>query len=211
VLLRAGVAISVLFALNFVACIPVPAKWFDKIQQPNMAPRLHYQGFSFARPPNHLWYFRQSEQSLSEVILRRDFWAPSKTHTFIAHVHIGLLDQEPMSHEHFGILARFPEQEGPYPIRSISYEQSLTTQQGQWCVRFESQNVAIGPPAVPDSELAILFRGYRCVHPAWPLRTLDFFYSERGLEAELQPKLYEEGQLFLNGVRIDIEYDVPAV
>jgi hypothetical protein len=204
-------AISALLVLNLVACIPVPAKWFDKIQRANMAPRLHYQGFSFVRPPNHLWYFLQSEQSLSAVILRRDFWAPSETHSFLVQVHVGGIDQEPTSHQHFAELARFPEQDAPYSIRSVSYEQSLTTRQSQWCVRFESKNVAVGPPVAPNSELSLLFHGYRCLHLAWPKSTLDFFHSERGREEELQRKLHEEGEMFLDGVRIDVEYDTPAV
>jgi len=53
-------------------------------------------------------------------------------------------------------------------------------------------------------------RGYRCLHPAFPKTTLDFFYSERGPPEELDPKLYEEGEQILDGVRIDIAPGTPA-
>jgi hypothetical protein len=53
--------------------------------------------------------------------------------------------------------------------------------------------------------------GYRCLHPAWPKVTVDFFHSERGLPGELDSKLTEEGEAFLKGVRIDIPPNTPAV
>jgi hypothetical protein len=56
----------------------------------------------------------------------------------------------------------------------------------------------------------MILHGYRCLHPAWPERTLDFYYSERGLPSELDPKLSSEGETFLEGVRIDIAPGTPA-
>jgi hypothetical protein len=57
----------------------------------------------------------------------------------------------------------------------------------------------------------MIVRGYRCLHPAWPKTTLDFFYSERGLPDEIDPMLSKEGEEFLDGVRIDIAPNTPAV
>jgi hypothetical protein len=198
----------VVVLLSAAACVPYT--WFDKVQYDNMAARLEYQGFSFERPPNRLWYFLQSEQSYTSVTLRRDFWIPSDTHTFYALVAIGGIDRQPESHEDFAELARSEEQKADYPIEKESYEQHLTTRQNQWCIRFDSSYKVTGHPKVPDRELRMILHGYRCLHPAWPERTLDFYYSERGLPSELDPKLSSEGETFLEGVRIDIAPGTPA-
>jgi len=100
-----------------------------------MARRLEYQGFSFDRPPNRHWYFRQSEQSHSSVTLRRDFSVPNDTHTFYAVVEIGGIDAQPSSHEEFAKLARSEKQNADYEIKTESYEQRLVTRQNQWCIR----------------------------------------------------------------------------
>jgi hypothetical protein len=57
----------------------------------------------------------------------------------------------------------------------------------------------------------MILRGFRCLHRAWLKVTLDFFYSERGLADEIDPKLWEEGEEFLRGVRIDVAPGTPAV
>jgi hypothetical protein len=197
----------VLLATFMVGC--VSAMWFDKIRYDNMAPRLAYQGFSFDRPPNRNWYLRQSEQSHTDVTLRRDFWSPSETHTFYARVSLGGIERQPTTQEEFAELARFG-QKAPYEVRTLSYEQHLTTWQNHWCIRFDSVYSVRGAPQAPDRDLTLTLRGYRCLHPAWPKTTLDFAYSERGLPDEIDPKLSEEGEIFLKGVRIDIAPDTPA-
>jgi hypothetical protein len=200
--------ICVLLATVTASC--APAAWFDKIRYDNMAPRLAYQGFSFDRPPNRNWYFLQSEQSHTDVTLRRDFLSPSETHTFYAEVSLGGIERQPKTHEEFAELARSKGQKAPYQVRTVSYEQHLTTWQNQWCIRVESVDSVRGAPQAPDRDLTLILRGYRCLHPAWPKATLDFFYSERGLPDEIDPKLSEEGEDFLKGVRIDIAPNTPA-
>jgi hypothetical protein len=203
------IRIAILLVLfSAIACVPYT--WFDEVRYDNMAPRLEYQGFSFERPPNRQWYFRQSEQTHTSVTLRRDFWVPSDTHTFYAVVEIGEIDRQPASHEEFAELARSEKQNADYEIRTEFYEQRLTTRQNQWCIRFESSYKIPAHPEVPDRELRMILRGYRCLHPAWPERTLNFFYSERGLPDELDPKLSAEGETFLEGVRIDVAPGTPA-
>jgi hypothetical protein len=186
------------------------AAFLDKVPQPSMAPRLAYQGFSFNRPSSWDWYLLRSEEHYTDVTLRRDFWVPSKTHTFCARVSLGGIERQPETHEDFAELARSTKQNAPYEIRTVSYEQQLTTRQNQWCIRFESTYVVLGAPPAPNSELTMILRGYRCLHPAWPKTTLDFFYSERGLPNEIDAKLSSEGEEFLNGVRIDIAPNTPA-
>lgn len=183
---------------------------FDKIGYFDMAPRLEYQGFSFERPPNANWYLLQSEGSHTDVTLRRELQGTSQTHTFYASVSLGGIERRPRDHDDFAELARSRGQQAPYEVRTISYEQRLVTRQNQWCIRFDSSHIARGSPRAPQGELTMILRGYRCLHPAWPTTTLDFFYSERGLPHELDPMLLEEGETFLNGVRIDVAPHTPA-
>jgi len=187
------------------------ATLFDKVRQPDMAPRLNYQGFSFNRPTSWDWYMLRSEENPTEVTLRRDFWIPSKTHTFYARVSLGRIERQPETHEEFAELARSTGQKAFYELRTVSYEQRPTTRQNQWCIRMESSHVVLGAPSAPDQKLKMIVRGYRCLHPAWPKATLDFFYSERGLADEIDTKLSDEGEQFLDGVRIDIGPNPPAI
>ena len=173
-------------------------------------PRLKYQGFSFQRPPNHHWYFLQSEQSHTSAILRRKSWMASPTHSFFAVVEIGGIARQPTSHEDFAELARSEEQRASYKVKKELYEQKLTMRQNQWCIRFDSSYKIEEHPEFLNHELFMIQRGYRCLHPAWPKRTLDFFYSDRGLPSEIDSKLSSEGETFLDGVQIDIAPDTPA-
>jgi hypothetical protein len=201
-------SLSVLLATVFVGCVPY--HWFDKVGYYNMAPRLEYQGFSFERPPNRHWYMLQSEESYTDVTLRREFFPPSDTHTFYARVSLGGIDKEPETHSEFAELALVPPQKADYEIRDLSYEQQLTTRQDQWCIRFDSSHIVIGAPPAPEKELTMTLGGYRCLHPGWPMTTLDFYFSERGLPDELDPELSEEGEIFLEGVHIDTLPITPA-
>ena len=194
-------------ALLFVAGC---AALFDKVRQPDMAPRLSYQGFSFDRPSSWDWYLLRSDESHTNVTLRRDFWSRSQTHTFYASVSLGHLEKQPASHEELAELARSTGQKAPYETRTVSYEQQLTTRQNQWCIRIDSSYLVVGAPVSPKDDLTLIVRGYRCLHPAWPQTTLDFYYSERGLPAEIDPDLSVEGEEFLDGVRIDVAPNTPA-
>jgi hypothetical protein len=183
---------------------------FDRINSFNMAPRMEYQGFSFDRPANPRWYLLQSQETYTDVTLWCDSADGSKTHTFYARVALGGLERQPETHEEFAELARSKGQQAPYEVKPIAYDQKLTTRQNQWCIRVEASDLVLGAPVAPDRELTMVTRGYRCLHPAWPKTTLDFFYSERGLANEIDPELSEEGEAFLDGVRIDVAPKTPA-
>ncbi len=200
--------IVVMVAASLAGC--VPATWFNRIDSLHMAPRLEYQGFSFDRPPSILWYLLQDEQSHTDATLRREIFPPSDTHTFYAMVAIGGIERQPETHEEFAELARSKGQQAPYQITTVSYEQTLATRQNQWCIRVEGVYSVMGAPLAPERELTMITRGYRCLHPAEPKATLDFFYSERGLPDELDSDLAQEGETFLKGVRIDVAPNTPA-
>lgn len=182
----------------------------DRISYREMATRLEYQGFSFDRPPNNNWYILRSEEEYASVRVHRDLTPPRPTHTFYAAVAIGGVERQPTSQAEFAELARSKGRTAPYEISEISYHQEPTTKQGQWCIRVESVDAVRGAPVAPRQTLTMVIRGFRCLHPAFPKATLDFFYSERGLPEELDAKLYEEGEAFLRGVRIDVAPGTPA-
>ena len=180
----------------------------ERITHFEMASRLEYQGFSFDRPPHSKWYMLRSEQTHTDVTLRRE--TSSDTHSFYAIVALAKLDREPNSHEDFVDLAGSKGQKAPYPTRNEQVQNSPVLIQNQWCVRVDSTSVQVGAPVAPNQELRLVVRGFRCLHPAWPQTTLDFFYSERGVEDEFDPSLSDEGETFLKGVRIDVAPGTPA-
>ena len=182
----------------------------DRISYREMAPRLEYQGFSFDRPANSNWYILRSEEQYTSVRIHRDLTPTSPTHTFYTAVAIGGVERQPTSHAEFAELARSKGRTAPYQISEISYHQELTTKQGQWCIRVESVDAVRGAPVAPQQTLTMVIRGFRCLHPAFPTATLDFFYSERGLPEELDPNLYEEGEAILRSVRIDVAPNTAA-
>ena len=93
----------VLLVLAFIAGC---AALFDEVRQPDMAPRLTYQGFSFDRPSSWDWYLLRSEEDYTDVTIRRHFWLPSETHTFYARVSLGGIARQPQSHEEFAESSR---------------------------------------------------------------------------------------------------------
>jgi hypothetical protein len=193
-----------------LGCVSATPSRSDKIEYFDMAPRMAYQGFSFDRPAGTHWYLLESEQSQASATLRRETFSVTGTHTFYASVELGSIEQQPESHERFAELARVEQQQTSYGVETVSYAQDLALWQGQWCIRFESSHLVTGAPASPERPLTMILRGYRCLHPAWPKVTLDFFYSERGLPDQIEPKLSEEGEAFLESVRIDVTPDTPA-
>lgn len=197
-----------LLAVFAIGC--APGTMFDRVGSFEMLPRLEYQGFSFDRPANPRWYLLRSEESHTNVILRRDLESPSPTHTFYASVGLGGIERQPATHQEFAELARSKGQQAAYEVRTVEYVQELTSRQNQWCIRVEASYVVVGAPSAPTQELSLILRGYRCLHPAWPKTTLDFFYSERGFAHEIDPALSEEGEGFLRGVRIDVAPSTPA-
>lgn len=170
----------------------------DRLNQPQMAPRMEYQGFSFARPDSPRWFILNSEAHDSDVTLRWDLHSP--THTFYARVALGNLERQPKSHEEFAELARATAKE-PDVVRELTRGESLVEVQGQWCIRTDTVDAV--QPATGAAQLRVAVHGYRCLHPSLPQRTLEWFYSEQGLPSEFSAILAEDGEKFLRGVRMD--------
>jgi hypothetical protein len=191
-----------LVALLAALCGCVSAS--DRVDYFHMEPRLRYPSFSFDRPPGPLWYLRRSEQSQDRATLRRDIPKGSRTHSFFAYIALGRLAAQPASPEEFAKLADPPKQRAPYQTREVARHVEPATKQGQWCIRYETEDSVLGAPVAPETELVLTLRGFRCLHPAFPDAVLTFYYSERGTRDELDPELSEEGEKFLGGVRFEV-------
>ncbi|MGH7786560.1 MAG: hypothetical protein ACRERC_06810 [Candidatus Binatia bacterium] len=198
------------FFLILLALVPGGCALLNRVPYSGMSPRLAYQGFSFERPPNSHWYLLRNEESHTDVTLRRE--TDSKTHSLYARVALASIARQPESHEDFAALLEAEDEprRATYEVRELSDEQSRATIQNQWCIRFDRLAVVSGAPVAPNDELRLIVRGYRCLHPAFPKTTLDFFYSERGLPSEFNSTRSEEGETFLRGVRIDVAPGTPA-
>jgi hypothetical protein len=166
-----------------------------------MMPVMGFRGFSVEKPSNILWYIRRGEQSPSQVIFRRP--TGSDTHTVYVQVALGGLERCPTSHEDFAELARSQGQFAPYEVEETRRDHEMVTIQNQWCIRIETDAITRGAPNSPDQELALVIRGYRCLHPSWRRTTVDFFYSERGLPEEIEESYQAQGESILGGVRMD--------
>lgn len=193
--------VAILFPFLLAGCAATPSR----ISYDEMAPRLSYQGFSFLKPASTGWFIVRDEEQPADVTLRRDLG--SSTHTFYARVSLGALDRQPETAREFAKLARI-KQTAPYPIRELSNAEQTVEIQGQWCIR--TDNVSAVRTSADGPELRMVVTSYRCLHPAFPQVTLDFFYSERGLPSEISPALAADGEQFLRGVRIDMTPEIPA-
>ena len=166
----------------------------------------------FIRPSTELELVHASQRGGAHEGAASPKYRPASiTHTFYVAVAIGGIEREPTSHEDFANLARLTGQQASYEVNQISYTQKSVLKQGQWCIRVESLDSVRGAPVEPTAELRMVIKGCRCLHPAFPKTTVDFFFSERGRKDELRPDLYEEAEVFLRGVRIDVAPDTPAV
>lgn len=167
-----------------------------------MAPRLHYVGFSIARPAGASWFLRTSEQKRDHALLRRDVGA--LFHSFFFEVQMVQLERPPTSHEDFAAAARMDGHLDPRRFEMVAYRQEPVTLQGQWCIRYESTATDRASPIAPGQVLVVVDRGFVCKHPSWPGAVVTMHYSEQALPDGLAPVLYAEGEELLRGTRIEI-------
>jgi hypothetical protein len=169
-----------------------------------LPPRLQYQGFSSARPPNDHWFINRHEQQPGLLLFRRDVVGAS--HSFFFAVQMRGLQREPRSNEDFADLVHQSMVEVTDPERHqvISYGAEPVTHQGQYCLRYTLETIDRRSPVAPGLELNMNFEGLACRHPRWPDVMLDAFYSERGVPQELDPTLAAEGEQLLRGITIEV-------
>jgi hypothetical protein len=175
-----------------------------------LAPRLQYQGFSSARPPNDNWYVNRNEQDHTTLLFRRE--VSGNTHSFFFAVQLNKLEREPRSNEDFAELVRghMVAVTDPQRHEVLSYHSEPEPRQGQFCVRYSLQTLDRKSPVLPGRELSMNFEGLACRHPLWPNAILDAYYSERGVAHELDSTLHSEGEQLLQGLTIEVQPGLPA-
>ena len=183
----------------------------NRLPASRLDPRLQYQGFSAARPPNDSWYMNRNEQTPTSLLFRREVLG--EAHSFFFSVELSALEREPVSDDDFADLVREKMVAVTDPERHevLSYEATPTSRQGQFCVRYQLRTLDRKSPVLPGRELSMNFEGSACRHPLWPHGALDSSYSERGPANLLDPALNSEGEQLLRGITIEIEPGVPAV
>lgn len=189
--LRISLLLLVLLASG---CATVP----ERITCDQMPPRTQREGFSYAKPTSSRWFLLKSEDHPDDVTLRWDLHSPA--HTFFLHVGYGDLERQPVSHEDFARLVK-PRGASAGEGKELTRGEAEVTIDGHWCVRIDSVDVVHPKDLIPELHLAR--HGYRCVHPSFPRRTLDWSYTEEGLPSEFSTILEKDAEAFLAGVRIE--------
>ena len=182
----------------------------NKLPASALTPRLQYQGFSAARPPNNNWFVNRSEQDHTTLLFRRE--VSGEAHSFFFSVQVSALERAPTSDDDFAELVRRHMVAVTDPRRHevLSYEANPVSRQGQFCLRYSLRTIDRNSPVLPGLELHMNFEGIACRHPLWPNAVLDAYYSERGPSDELDPSLRHEGEQLLQGVTIEVQPGVPA-
>jgi hypothetical protein len=200
------VAACLMFALLVASSTRVTASNVDSDVQPttNVESRQQYFGFSVRPPASPGWFVTISEQSPRRATYRHAL--PTTTHTFVASVVIGQLDKS----------VPIDDALVPHGIansdRMQVVENSHRTDESRKtkCIRYAIHIKDNHPPNAPDDVLDLIDLGLVCVHPTIPDSYVRASYSERGLESELDSKLWADLEEFLRGVQIESAPGVPA-
>jgi len=167
--------------------------------------RHQYHGFSVRPPIGSGWFVRVSEQGHDRATYRHTL--TTKTHTFVADVSLMQMDTS-LSTEEALVPHGFANAER-YQVLENSHE--LDHSRKTTCIRYSIRLKDKGAPnAPPGSPLVLIDRGLVCAHPTIPGRAVRASYSERGLEEELDPRLWSDFEEFLGGVQIESAPGIPA-
>lgn len=199
-------AVCLMFALLLCSSAQVTAFNFGGDVQPttHTKRRQQYHGFSVQPPVSPGWFVTISEQSPARATYRHPL--PTKTHTFVASVVFGQLDKS------------MPIEDALVPHglansdRMQVLEDSHQTDESRRtkCIRYTIHIKDNHAPNAPDDVLDLIDRGLVCAHPTIPDSYVRASYSERGLESELDSKLWADFEEFLRGVQIESAPGVPA-
>ena len=166
--------------------------------------RQQYRGFSVHPPMGAGWIVRVSEQSPQQATYRREL--PTKTHTLIAGVGLVQLDKSVPLEE--ALAPRGFEDSQRYEVLENSHEPDHSRR--LTCVTYSIRLKDKQAPNSQGAPLILVDRGLVCAHPTFPGMAVRVSYSERGLESELDPRLWADFQAFLAGVQIESSPGVPA-
>lgn len=173
-----------------------------------MSPRLQFRGFSISRPRHSAWFVRVSEQTHTHAIIRCRL--SGRTHTAFVGVDLRSLVRAAASQEDFAELSRQDQNPDTNRFTIMSYQQRLSSIQGQWAIEFEMTMRDAFAPNSPGKPLIIRDSGYVISHPTFPDSVVRIRYSERGLAEELGPAVEAEGKNIMKGVRLESEPGKPV-
>jgi hypothetical protein len=203
------VRVSNLVLFHLIFLISFSCAGVDRIPAGFMDDRLQYRGFSVARPKNLEWYYNFHEQEHKKALFRKDL--ETSTHTFFAEVELGFLPNEIHSCENFArMFKEFYLVYDEKRFQMIEYKQEITEMQNQCCIAYTVFSVDRDAPNSGGKSLIIRELGFVVIHPTFKKGVVHGWYSERGLESELDPTLIEEGDSFLKGIQIESEPGKPV-
>ena len=198
--------VCLMMALSVCSAGEAPAFTFGGDVQPttHTKRRHQYHGFSVQPPVSPGWFVRISEQIPARATYRHPL--PTKTHTFIASVDFGKLDKSVPIEE-----ALVPHGlANPDRMQVLENSHQIDESRKTKCIRYTIHIKDNHAPNAPEDVLDLIDRGLVCAHPTIPDSYIRASYSERGLESELDPKLWSDFEEFLRGVQIESAPGVPA-
>lgn len=201
--------ISELLLLLMIGSICFSCVGTNRIPAGFMQDRLQYRGFSVARPVNPEWYYNYNEQDHIIALFRKDIESP--THTFYASIELTFLPKEPHSPEEFNRMCKEMHLvDDKKRFKLIKYKHEITERQNQWCINYTESSIDRYAPNSSGTTLIIRSVGFVAIHPTFDKGVVHGYYSERGLESELDPTLIEEGESFLKGIQLESEPGKPV-
>ena len=169
-----------------------------------MEPRLQFNGFSIARPPDNGWLAILEEQTPTKALFRKYLKNESNTHTFFVMVELRKLHNTPKTLDDF---VNFEKEthvfEDTERFKLLDFAPRSGMRQGQWCVYWKESSMDLYPDVVPSVPLSLRVHGFTCLHPSHEQIVVYAQCSERGLEDELDSLLFAEGMAILESVQLE--------
>jgi hypothetical protein len=173
-----------------------------------MSSRLQYRGFSMARPTDSAWFVRVGEQSPAHAIIRCRM--SGQTHTAFVSADLRSLPRAATSEADFAVLCRQDQNPDTNRFAIVSYEQRVTSIQGQWAIEYDLTTRDSGAPSSPGRTLTVRESGYVIKHPTFPDHVVHVRFSERAEPEALDSKVEAEGKTIMKGVRLESEPGKPV-
>ena len=200
-------ALSLALCLGLAGCVVGYVNRDLPVSPLHVSAWMQYRGFSIARPTSSAWYVTVSEQSSTHAILRRR--VRGKTHTAFASADLKVLPRIAISPADFAQLCRSDHIIETNRLALISYDQHLSTVQGQWAIEYSMTVLDAHARNSLHAPLTIRTIGRVVNQPAFPNSVVAMIYSERGRPEELDPDLETKGREILNGIVLESEPGKP--